>query len=177
MSEPKRRFQALEKSLSKEEIEELEGYAAEAAKESEESGHLRDFMGLKAMGATPEGVRAAIGIGIQFVRQGLLVRAAEYFSGLLWLEPFNPDLYLWMGLTAQKLRRFEQAVKCYRYSIAVGEEQGLAHAYMGEVLLVLGQKDEGVGHLKEGIAKLKRGTKNKKVLLRAEKMLAAHGGP
>jgi hypothetical protein len=178
MAEPdKSPFSEL-KGLSPEEVEELEQYAQDAKEEYEKTGHMRDLMGLKAFGATDAGVRSAIAIGVQFVRAGLLLRAAEYFSGLLTFEPFHPEVYLWMGLTAQKLKNFTQAKSMYLFSIGAGEEQGLAHVYLGEVLLALGEdKETAAGYLREGIGRLKRVGKNRKVLMRAEKLLSTHAKP
>ena len=172
-AEDPRPFAPIAHNLSPDEIADLEAFAEEGKEEFKKTGRLMDLMGLKSFGATEEGVKSAIGLGAQLVRQGYLVKAAEYFGGLLQLEPFNPTLYLWMGLTAQKLKNYTQARDMFRFSISLDEPQGLAHVYLGEVLLALQDKETALGHLREGIARLKTGTRHKMVLLRAEKVLAA----
>jgi tetratricopeptide (TPR) repeat protein len=167
------RFKAgLPASIKEEDKEMLAEYAAEGLAEYKETQDPSYLVGLKSFGATQEAVDAAISMGEQLVRQGLLEQAAKWFAGLLPLEPMNPKAYLWTGIVAQKMKDYGSAITAYRLARSLDPELAAAYLYLGECLLLQGEHDVAFAELRIGLD-LSKGQKGLVALRqRAEKFLS-----
>jgi tetratricopeptide (TPR) repeat protein len=134
-----------------EDAETLASFAADGVAEYHETGDPSALFSLKSLGGTQETVDAAIAMGGNLVRQGLLQKAAEWFTGLVHLEPLNAKVYMWCGLIAHKQRSYKEAIVAYRLSRSIDPDIAAVHLYLGECQLLIGEYEEGFESLRVGI--------------------------
>jgi len=129
--------------------------------------------GLQALGAPPDAVAAAINLGAQFVQQGYLDRAWEFFSGLIKLEPLNWEVLLWLGYIEHLRKHFWGALEFFNLALAYADEEPLVRFYLGECTLMLDRPDIAVVHLQAGIDFAQGNPKMVPFVKRAEQLIVA----
>ena len=164
-----------EAGILPEDAELMAEVAVERQAEFAETGQLASLFGMKALGATQEGVDACIGAGAALVKQGLYLKATEFFVGLMQFEPFHPHVHMWLGLCAQKQKLYGRALQFYRHANGLCNERKdpLILFYLGEMALLLDEPEEGIEALEKGLALGKGKKELAQHIVRAEKLLAS----
>jgi protein O-GlcNAc transferase len=112
--------------------------------------------GWKALSAAPSAstadpLAAALAKGTDFLRQGRVREAQEQFQRILAVDPRHAEANHGMGLLAQQVGNFEQAVTLIGRAIAVAPRRAAFHANFGAALLALGRAAEAVDSCRRAV--------------------------
>ncbi len=77
------------------------------------------------------------------------VRAAELLQSHVKAFPEDADAYSLLGFTQRQLDRFELSLSAYERALAIDPQHQGAHAYMGMLMLTLGQRERAIQMLKK----------------------------
>jgi tetratricopeptide (TPR) repeat protein len=144
---------------------------------------VADFQ--QAIKADPRVVEAHAGLGLVFYYQDQYEKAKEEFETYVTLDTPDPKpdesaVYILLGATDEKLKRWEEAAAAFRDAIRRNPEPALmftAHAGLGRALYVMLQYTPAIAELKEAVRLKPEDADTKEFLRLAEEAQAkAKGG-
>ncbi len=71
-------------------------------------------------------------------------RAAELLQAHVKVFPEDADAYSLLGYTQRQLGRFDLSLSAYERALAIDPQHPGAHAYMGMLMLTLGQRERAI---------------------------------
>ncbi len=111
-------------------------------------------------------------MGLAFFNAGYVEKAVLLFKALSFLQPSYAPAWRGLGACMQSLKQYNEAVAYYYYAILNDSDDLVSKVYMGESLLLAGQKEEGLKVLHQAVLD---GTVNpiyKKYLARAHVLIS-----
>lgn len=126
----------------------------------------------RQIGLEPEDIKPGILLATNLSKTGRHDKAMEIFSGLLLLQPSNPEIQLGLANCCMQLQNFQLALQAASAAMALDPENPWAYYYSGAACLALGHIVEAKEDLADAV---RLGTKMEHAEMKqyAEKLLAS----
>ncbi len=92
-------------------------------------------------------LRIFLEIGFFLAESGRMEEALTVFKGINEMIGFCEPAWIGLGNTYTLLKNLDEARKCYQEILNANTQNPLAHALLGELLLLGGKIDEGLDHI------------------------------
>lgn len=101
--------------------------------------------------ASREEVVALLEVGQIYYLRGEYEKAEKVFQGALVMQPGDGDLLAALGATYHVQKKYELALACYEAALKACPSESCSKANRGELLLLMGHKEEAIRELKATI--------------------------
>ena len=98
-------------------------------------------------------------LAVEYINQGkvLLVsgkseNSLEYFKKAENEDPFNPDIYIGMGIAYTNMEEYGEAEEAFLKAIKVNSKDGKVYFHLGNINLLKGEKVKGIQYYNQAIA-------------------------
>lgn len=98
-------------------------------------------------------------LAVEYLNQGKVLLASgksenslEYFKKAENEDPFNPDIYIGMGIVFTNMEEYGEAEEAFLKAIKIDSKAGKVYFHLGNINLLKGEKVKGIHYYNQAIA-------------------------